>query len=229
MTRAASVRQYGRMTRRGKNKPEQPEDDRLVAGVLRGDIEASRQIWTRYAPEVSGVLRRFFGPSPDTSDLHQETFLRVFKLLTVLRQPACLRSFVHGICVRVAHDHIRSKRVRSVVAFSSDVEWAPATTAPGPEARDAVRRLDRLLEGLSANDRALFVNRYVERMKVREIATRHKMSYATTRRRIARMTKRFSTRARRDDVLAGYLERSRKGRPEQGIDRGPVSQALESP
>ena len=58
---------------------------------------------------------------------------------------------------------------------------------------------------MSERDRSLFVNRYVERMEVGEIATLHQMSFSTTRRRIDRMTKLVSARAKRDDVLAGYF------------------------
>ena len=75
------------------------------------------------------------------------------------------------------------------------------------ETRDVVRHLTRLLDQLGARDRSLFVSRYVERMGIGEIATSHRMTFATTRRRVARMTKLVSKRARNDAALAPHFDK----------------------
>jgi RNA polymerase sigma-70 factor (ECF subfamily) len=181
-------------------------DEVLVARVSEGDAQAVAQIWKRYAPLVKAVLRRNVGPSPDSPDLEQEVFLSLFESLRALRQPAALQSFIFGICLRVGHNYRRRRKVRSIVGLTADVTWAPAPTAD-EETRDVVRRLTRLLDQLGARDRALFVCRYVERMGIDEIATFHSMTFATTRRRIARMTKLVSRRARNDAVLAPHFDK----------------------
>jgi RNA polymerase sigma-70 factor, ECF subfamily len=176
---------------------------------------AARQIWRRYTPLVTGMLRRDLGASPDAHDLRQEIFLVVFQRLETLRRAEALRSFIAGICLRVTRNHRRHKRLRSLVGLSPDVDWAPAPVADH-DTRDAVRRLQRLLDKLSPQDRALFVSRYVERMGIDEIASTHRMSFPTTRRRIARMTGRVSRRAKSDAVLAPYFQQFASNRRANG-------------
>lgn len=186
--------------------PPPTEDELLVARVTEGDARAVAQIWKRYAPLVKGILRRNFGPSPDSPDLEQEVFLSLLEALRGLRRPAALQSFIFGICIRVGHSYRRRRKVRSIVGLTADVTWAPAPTAD-EETRDVVRHLTRLLDQLGARDRSLFVSRYVERMGIGEIATSHRMTFATTRRRVARMTKLVSKRARNDAALAPHFDK----------------------
>jgi RNA polymerase sigma-70 factor (ECF subfamily) len=192
------------------------DDEQLVARVSEGDSRAVVHIWKRYAPLVKGLLRRRFGPSPDCPDLEQEVFLSVFEALPGLRRPAALEAFIFGICVRVGHNYRRRRKVRSIVGVIPDVSRIPAPAAD-EETRDVVRRLAHLLDKLGPRDRSLFVSRYVERMGIDEIASSHRMTFATTRRRIVRMTKLVSKRARNDAVLAPHFERfallARRRRP----------------
>lgn len=181
-------------------------DEALVAGAIRGEVRAAEQICVRYAPIVRRTLRHILGASAETHDLAQEVFLRVFQRLRTLRDPAALRNFVIGICFRLGRSQIRRKQIRSIVGFVPDFDEIPAPDA-GDGARDAVRQLTRLLAGLSVQDRALFVSRYIDHMEVQEIAAVHRLSFSTARRRIHRMSKLVSARAEGDDILATYLRK----------------------
>ena len=152
------------------------------------------------------TLRRVFGASPDSVDLSQDVFLRVFQQMAKLRQPEALRSYIVGICLRVARNHLRHKKVRSIVGLTDDLDRLPTSTVADPATREAVRRLCLLLDGLTEEDRSLFVSRYVERMRVQEIATFHDMTVPTARRRLVRMTKRVLGRAKHDEVLSEVFD-----------------------
>jgi RNA polymerase sigma-70 factor, ECF subfamily len=182
------------------------QDAVLVAGAVRGDVESIEQIWERYASLVGRILGRVFGSSPDSVDLSQDVFVCVFQQMTKLRQPEALRSYIVGICLRVARNHLRRKKVRAIVGLAENVDLLPSPAVADPDTRDAVRRLCELLDGLTVEDRSLFVSRYVEGMRIEEIATLHAMTFPTARRRIDRMTKRVSIRANRDEVLSTYFE-----------------------
>ena len=72
------------------------------------------------------------------------------------------------------------------------------------EARQVIRHLWHLLGTASAEDRSLFVARYVEKMEMTDIALAHEFSTATAKRRVARMTARVAAKMSRDPVLADY-------------------------
>jgi RNA polymerase sigma-70 factor (ECF subfamily) len=183
-----------------------PDDATLVAAALRADRTATRVIWDRYAPLAVGLLRRFFGTAADQDDLVQEVFLRVFRRLGELRHPDALRGFIVGIALGVARNEARKNKVRAIVGLSAEVDRLAAPIGPDAEAREAARRLYAILDRSSAEDRSLFVSRYVEEMELQEVAAAHGMSFATARRRIDRMTDRMSKRLRGDELLARYAD-----------------------
>jgi RNA polymerase sigma factor (sigma-70 family) len=176
-------------------------DELLVARFLEGDVVALGQIWKRYAPLVRSGLLRMLGRSPDSPDLEQEVFLTLLEKLCSLREPRALAAFISGVSIRVAHNYLRRKKVRSIVGLTANLNWIAAPSAD-EETRDVVRRLVRLLDNLDARDRSLFVSRYVEQRGVAEIARSHRLTFATTRRRIGRVARLVAIRAKRDAVLA---------------------------
>jgi len=92
-------------------EPAVSELDASDAGLVRaarvGDRRACFAIWSKYAALVQRLVRRFLGPGPDYADVCQEVFLRIFKRLDELREPAALRGFVVSIALGVARNESR--------------------------------------------------------------------------------------------------------------------------
>jgi RNA polymerase sigma-70 factor (ECF subfamily) len=171
-----------------------------------GDRRACQAIWEKYAALVNRLVRRFFGPGPDQSDVCQEAFLRVFKRLDELREPAALPGFIASVTLGVARNESRRRRIRSIVGLASPDEM-PGTVVPGEqdEAREAVRALYRMLDGLGAEDRSLFVARYIEKMEITEVATVHGVSLSTVKRRLSRLALRVDARMESEPALVKYI------------------------
>jgi len=93
-----------------------------------------------------------------------------------------------------------------VLTPSGELPDAPAVGDWDPDAREALAHLYRLLDRLTAEDRSLFITRYVEKLEIAEIASVHGLTLATAKRRVARVTRRMGTRIGRDPALAGYLD-----------------------
>jgi RNA polymerase sigma-70 factor, ECF subfamily len=181
-------------------------DEPLVRAARGGDRRACQAIWERYASLVQRLVRRFFGPSSDLSDVCQEAFLRIFKRLDELREPAALSGFIIGVTLGVARNEARRRRIRSIVGFTV-TEELPETVVPGgrDEAREAVRALYHLLDSLGAEDRSLFVARYIEKMEVVDVAAAHGVSLSTVKRRISRLALRVDARMKSEPALADYV------------------------
>jgi DNA-directed RNA polymerase specialized sigma24 family protein len=62
-----------------------------------------------------------------------------------------------------------------------------------------------LLGTLSAEDRSLFVARFVEKMELAEVASAHTMSLSTAKRRMARLVARVNSRLESNPVLMEYV------------------------
>jgi RNA polymerase sigma-70 factor (ECF subfamily) len=182
-------------------------DVELVAALRRREPRAYAAAWLDLGPSVRRLVTRFFGPGAETSDLAQEVFLRFFRRIDELRTPEALRGFLAGICLGVARNELRRVRVRQWVRLTSTGEVPdPPADAPDMEAREALRRLYRLLDRVSAQDRSLFVARFLEKMEMLEVAEAHGISYATAKRRVARAMTRIHKHIQRDPALGGYLD-----------------------
>src|SRR5437868_423753 len=69
-----------------------------------------RTIFETYGPLVTRTLRRLDVPSADLNDLRQEIFVLVHRRLPELDDRTGLRTWIYGICVRVASTFRRSAR-----------------------------------------------------------------------------------------------------------------------
>lgn len=187
------------------------DDEALARALLARDPRAARAAWEIYSPMVIGYFHRFLGLDQYRQDLCQEVFLRVFRRIGELRQPAALRGFVVSICLGVARNEHRRQRVRRWMHLTSSGDLPDIPGAPlDPEAREATSRLYGVLSKVSAEDRSLFIARYVEEMEIAEIAVVHGLSFGTAKRRLARATRRISARLEREPALSVYLGRLRR-------------------
>ncbi len=185
------------------------EDAVLVHAAARGDERAAEAIWDRFSPLVRGMARRALGPQGEVSDLVQEAFLQLFRLIPDLRDPASLRSFLIGITLRVVGSELRRRRVRRWLHLTESGSL-PETAGLGEddEAREALRGLYAALDRLGDGDRLIFVLRHIEGLELTDVAASLGMSLATAKRRLAKTMERLIAMAARDPALSDYLSLS---------------------
>jgi RNA polymerase sigma-70 factor, ECF subfamily len=181
-------------------------DADLVAAYVRDEEWASAAIWERFAPMVQRILYRGVGPGHDVDDLVQEAFLRLFRKLPSLRDPAALKSFVVAVTTRVLQTELRTRWLKRWLGLSDD-GLVPESAVPGADldAREALSRFYRLLDGLSAKQRAAFTLRYIEGLELTEVAAGVGVSLATIKRWLPRVSKKVYRQAERDPLLKAYL------------------------
>jgi len=189
--------------------PRLEEDDAaLVARVRAREPAAPGRMWDRYAFLVRRILRRMLGPI-DVEDCVQDAFLRLFRDLGSLREPARLRSFLIGIAIHVANSELRKRRAKRWLLLAGDgtlLEPETAVTDDWHEPRAAVLRLYQILDRVSDKLRTVFVLRYIEGLELTELAALLDCSLATVKRRVADASSRVCLLAASDPLLAPYLE-----------------------
>jgi RNA polymerase sigma-70 factor (ECF subfamily) len=180
-------------------------DAALVEALRAGSPGAELAAWNRYAAGVDRTLRRLIGPGPDREDLLQEVFIRFFRRIGTLREVNAVRGFLTGICIHVVHAEIVSRQRRRWLrlTFSGELPEAAARAAD-VDGREAVARYYRLLDGLSAKDRSLFVARTIEGLTLEQVAATHGVSVSTAQRKIGRAAKRIALQVRRDPLLVDF-------------------------
>jgi RNA polymerase sigma-70 factor (ECF subfamily) len=189
-------------------------DAAVVLALRRADARAELDAWNRFSAQVDATLRRLLGPAEpegEREDLLQEVFIRFFRRVGTLREPAAVRGFLTGICLRVVRGEIAARRRRRWLGLTTTGD-APdvASTTRDDEAREAVRRYYAVLGTLNGRDRSIFVALTIEGLTLEDVAALHGVSVSTAQRRLARATKRIAALVRRDPLLVGLAE---KGTP----------------
>lgn len=181
-------------------------DADLVRAFVDGEAWAARAIWNRHAAMVFRLIDRTLGPAAEAEDLTQEVFVQTFAKLPGLREPNALRSFVYSVSIRTLKWELRRRRVRRILRLS-DPAQLPEVAVKGEdgEAREMLTRFYRVLDALGASDRTVFVLRYMEELRLEEIAARMEVSLATAKRWLKRATGEVSSRVDADEELTSYL------------------------
>lgn len=166
-------------------------DEVLVERILRGDDDAFRELYLRYARYVAGVVYRLMGDDGELEDVLQDTFVRASERLGSLRSAGHVRPWLVTIAVRFAKARLARRRRRGrldrEVTHQSPTASDPRDRAPADELYAA---LDQIPEKLRI---PWFLSR-VEGEKLEDVATACGCSLATVKRRIAEAQSRLDRR-----------------------------------
>jgi RNA polymerase sigma-70 factor (ECF subfamily) len=174
-------------------------------------LPAPAVIVDRYGPYLERLLGRLVGWDPELPDLVQEVFLQAFQYMGKIKNPAALRTWLGRIAIFTACMFLRKRRRRRGLLLLVPSEELPDRGAPAaaPEVRSAVHRVTDLLASLPAEDRTVFLERFVDGRKVCDMADDRGVSLSTMKRALSRAETRFLKVARRDPLLRGCLAGSR--------------------
>ena len=181
----------------------------VVQGAIEGDRAAQQQVLEAVYDYVRRLLYRLVGPGSDLEDLQQVVLMRVVTSLPTWRQESALTTWVGGICVHVARDHLRRKKVRSVVSTVEPTDRALMNRSGSQdvhreaETREQLAACHQALEQLSPAQRTAFVLHVVEGYSVDEVAQMMEAARSTTRMRLYYGRKKFAKAMARQADEAG--------------------------
>ncbi len=136
-----------------------------------GDVTAAA-LFHEHAAFAWRLLRRLGVADADTDDVCQEVFLTVHRRLPDFEGRSSTRTWVYGICIRVAADYRKRTHSRREVPSPRPPERAvDASQEDDVALREARALLDRVLDGLDDDKRAAFVLYEIEELPLREIAS----------------------------------------------------------
>jgi RNA polymerase sigma-70 factor (ECF subfamily) len=129
-------------------------------------------IFSQYAPFAWRVLRRLGVAEADVDDVCQEVFVTVHRRLADFEGRSSVRTWVYGICIKTASDYRKRVKTRREVVQEANPELA---VAPGQEDDLSLRQargvLDRILDRLGDDKRAVFVLYEIEELPMAEICS----------------------------------------------------------
>ena len=106
------------------------EEARHIKQFLRGDQRAFDQLVLAHQDKVRRFVYQATRNEPDTDDLSQEVFIKVYRQLHKFRGDSSFSTWLYRIASNVVTDHFRRKRLR---------EWVPLEQILEPSAEESTR------------------------------------------------------------------------------------------
>jgi len=130
-----------------------------------------RELFDEYARFIWRTVRHLGVRDSDIEDVCQEVFITIHRRLGDFEGRSSIRTWVYGICMRVASDHRRRAHVRR----EFPTEKLPPTTAAADQdetyaRKQARERLGALLSQLDDDKRAVFTLYEIEELPMKDIA-----------------------------------------------------------
>ena len=130
-----------------------------------------RAVFDEHARYVWRALRHLGVPEADVEDLCQEVFVVVQRKLADFEGRSELRTWLYGICLRVASDHRRRAHVRRERPHADPSEGLAAAPGQNPDVQVEARlALQALLDELDEDKRAVLVLYELEGLTMKEVA-----------------------------------------------------------
>ena len=133
---------------------------------------ALRKAFDDHARFVWRALLSLGVAEADVADASQQVFLVLHDRLADLVEGTALRTFIYGICLRVASD-FRRRAHRRRERLAADPPARTTTVSPEQQAagREALRALEAALDQLPSAQREVFVLYEIEELPMNEIAS----------------------------------------------------------
>jgi RNA polymerase sigma-70 factor, ECF subfamily len=185
----------------------------LVKQCQAGQAEAFDELVMRYRTRVFAMIYNMVHNEQDAWDLAQESFIKAWKSIKRFRGRSSFYTWIYRIVMNVTIDWLRKKHVKGAGAEFDDAlqlkEIDPAAKTvpkadPLPhermERREIRAKIDKAIEQLSPEHRAVILMKEIEEMQYHEIAETLGCSIGTV------MSRLFYARKKLQNLLRDVYE-----------------------
>jgi RNA polymerase sigma-70 factor (ECF subfamily) len=184
-------------------------DLELAHRAAEGDRGAQRELFAAQKQAVHHTLFRILGSCRgELEDLVQDAFLEIFRALPSFRGDSTLSRWCQTIATRIAYLAIARRKPAAI-----DLELVEDVIAhDDPDAhrlalaRDAARRLYAALDRIDAKQRIAFALAVIDGLSIAEVAHLTASTTVAVKTRVWRARRELVRRAKKDPLLASYLE-----------------------
>jgi RNA polymerase sigma-70 factor (ECF subfamily) len=182
-------------------------DLELARRAAAGERAAQRTLFLEQRTAVHRALYRVLGANREIEDLVQDAFIAIFRALPSFRGDSSLTRWCQTIALRVAYLALSRRKPAAVdLALVEEVVAGDTDLARQAQAREAARRLYAALDRIEPKQRIAFALAVIDGRSMAEVAALTEASVVAVKTRVWRARRELTRRARKDDVLAGYLQ-----------------------
>ncbi len=185
------------------------EDLALMADVARGDETAFAKIVEKHQPAVLGTVAKMTNQSPDTEDIAQQVFIRLWKSAERYQPTAKFTTFLFTITRNLVFNATRKKSGKNESSFDAlEENWGQSIEDKNSDSRpdksieqnELRQEIDRAISSLPEKQRLAVILRRYEKMPYEEIASTLEISVPAVKSQL------FRARTALRESLGRYLK-----------------------
>ncbi len=155
------------------------EEKELIDRLSRGDTDAFRELVETYKKKMYYFALDMVGNPADAEDVSQEVFLKAFRSFKTFKRDAKLSSWLYRIAYNASIDHLRRRSlapqaVEDTILDASAGGFSDSSSSQNPaqaaENRLLRIRIEKALEKVSSQERAVFLLRHYNDLMLDDIA-----------------------------------------------------------
>jgi RNA polymerase sigma-70 factor (ECF subfamily) len=165
-----------------------PTEDEIIQRARGGDEDAFREIIRQHEHQVAATVIGILGNGPEVDDLGQETFVQFYRSLDRFRGDSQLGTYLTRIAINLSLNEFKRRK-----RFTQFLELSPPRNGNSVQhqkdqetAAEAKGLVQRGLERLPAEFRAVIVLRLIDGYSTRETANILRLPQGTVLSRLAR-------------------------------------------
>jgi RNA polymerase sigma-70 factor (ECF subfamily) len=169
----------------------------LVEAYRRGDQEAASELLRAYQRRIYGVCFRMLADPEEARDLTQDSMIRILEGLKGFDGRSKLSTWVIRVALNACYSHLRRRRLRRHQSLDDPdprtgralgaALTAPAEPSPARRVQQAEgARLERALESLDPDMRAVLVLRDLQELSYQQIGEVLELPVGTVKSRLFR-------------------------------------------
>lgn len=151
-----------------------------MKGCIKGDSNARRELYERYAAQMLSVCYRYAHNSEDAKDIFQQAFYLVYKNIDQLKDHKALSGWIKRIFVNTALQYYKKNHMMFALQDFSSNELDLLDTMD-PLSKMAEKELIELIQALPGGCREVFNLYVVDGYSHKEIAERLNISVGTSK------------------------------------------------
>ena len=149
------------------------DEAHIIKEILHGNTALYEYFLDRYGQQVFVLVDRIVSCQEDAEELTQDVFLKAFQQLSSFKAESSFSTWIYRIATNVAISAVRKKKndtIRLDESVFFNLSESQVDEALEDESEEQLQRLQRAMEKLEADERALVTLYYMEEKPLSEVA-----------------------------------------------------------
>ena len=149
------------------------DEAHIIKEILHGNTTLYEYFLDRYGQQVFVLVDRIVSCQEDAEELTQDVFLKAFQQLSSFKAESSFSTWIYRIATNVAISAVRKKKNETIRLDESvffNLSESQVDEALEDESEEQLQRLQRAMEQLEADERALITLYYMEERPLTEVA-----------------------------------------------------------